>query len=105
MPRRVTIVKVPAGTPCPPGFTEGRTTRRGATCYKVEVTAAPAPAGAMFNMAGLAAALDDIAVPMAVDVPDEQVDALLAQLGGLGLGGRRRKTRSGKKAGRRTRRA
>ena len=95
-------MKIAPGSPCPPGFTEGRTTRRGATCYKVEASASPAPAAAIFDMSGLASALDDIAAPVAVDVPDEQVDALLAQLGAMGMG-RRRKTRS-KKAGRKTRR-
>jgi hypothetical protein len=103
MPKKITVVKVPAGTPCPPGFNEGRTTRRGKSCFKVETVAARAPAAAVFDMSGLAAALDEVAAPVEVEVPDEQVDALMAQLGALGMG-RRRKTR-GKKAGRRTRRA
>ena len=103
MPRRVTVVKVGANDPCPAGFTEGRTTRRGKSCYKVEQVAARAPAGAVFDMSALAAALDETPVPVVeVEVPDEQVDALLAQLGAMGMG-RRRKTR-GKKGGRKTRR-
>jgi hypothetical protein len=103
MPKKITVVKVPAGTPCPPGFNEGRTTRRGKSCFKVEAAPARAPSAAVFDLSGLAAALDEVAAPVEVEVPDEQVDALMAQLGALGMG-RRRKTR-GKKAGRRTRRA
>ena len=103
MPRKVTVVKVAPGAACPPGFAEGRTTRRGKSCYKVEQVAARAPAAAVFDLSGLAAALDEVAAPVEVEVPDEQVDALLAQLGALGMG-RRRKTR-GRKGARRTRRA
>ena len=54
-------------------------------------------------MSGLASALDEVAAPVEVEVPDEQIDALLAQMGAMGMG-RRRKTR-GKKGARRTRRA
>lgn len=103
MPKKVTIIKLPAGSPAPPGFTQGRTTRRGATFFKVENTAAAVPASS-FNMSGLADALDEIMAPVAVDVPDDQVDALMAQLGAMGFGGRKRKTRGAKKGGRKTRR-
>ena len=103
MARKVTIVKLPPGAPAPAGFTQGRTTRAGVTYIKVEtVTGAPAaPLPAAFDMSSMAMALDDIAAPVAVEVQDDQVDALLAQLGAMGLGGRRR--RSTKKAGRRHR--
>lgn len=104
MARKVTIVKLPPGAPAPPGFTQGRTTRQGVTYIKVEtVTAAPAaPLPSGFDMSAMAMALDEVAAPVAVEVQDDQVDALLAQLGAMGLGGRRRR-RATKKAGRRHR--
>jgi hypothetical protein len=103
MARKVTIVKLPPGAPAPAGFTQGRTTRQGVTYFKVEqVTAAPvAPLPAAFDLSAMAMALDEVAAPVAVEVQDDQVDALLAKLGAMGLGGRRRARKGTKKAGKR----
>lgn len=106
MPRRVTIVKLPPGAPAPAGFTQGRTTRQGVTYFKVEEAAAPVAPPANIDVRAAAMEIDNIPAPVAVEVADDQVDALLAALGAMGLGGRRRRHRKGgqtKKAGRRHR--
>ena len=64
------VVRVAAGTPCPPGFTEGMSTRRTKLCYKP--TSNPSA-----DVAAVAAALP------APAVPDPSVDDLSGLFGSM----------------------
>jgi hypothetical protein len=96
MSKRVTVLKLQEGSPeaaqaIAKGFQKGRNTRAGTTFVKVEATTAPVAPSQAFDMNSMLSALDGIAAPVAVDLPDAQADQLANLLGGLSVGGRRRK--------------
>lgn len=102
------VVRVAAGTPCPPGFTEGISTRRTKLCFKQ--TANPAA-----DVAAVAAALPPPVVPdagmddlaglfgsMTVNQPAVvELTHLMSMMGMSGQGRRRRNTKKARKTRRR----
>ena len=89
MPKtRVTSIKLPAGTPCPPGFQE-RTTRSGTRCFKIEV-APPAPTPSMDEMMSMFGNMGIQEAPLVVEVEDAQVGDLMNMFGVMGIGGKLR---------------
>ena len=96
------VVRVAAGTPCPPGFTEGLSTRRTKLCFKQ--TSNPAA-----DAAAVAAALPPPAIPDAgmddlsglfgsLTMNQPAVVELTHLMSMMGMSGRGRRRRSTKKA-------
>jgi hypothetical protein len=97
MPFRIEIRKIKDGDEIPMGFvpTGAPATRRGKTYIKKVFIDKKIPArGVGFNMSALTSALDELA-NISMDVNDEDVDGLIAAMGGVSMrGGKKRNTRS-----------
>ncbi len=101
------VVRVAAGTPCPPGFTEGISTRRTKLCFKQTsnpAADASAAAAALPPPSVPDAGMDDLAgIFGSLTMNQPAVVELTHLMSMMGMSGRGRRHRSTKKA-RKTRR-
>jgi hypothetical protein len=106
MKKKYILLKIPAGSPAPPGYTFARTLpRQGLDVYQKEIPQAPAVAPQ--KMADLEAMMAGMGLgPNAAQIIEADDGGLAAALAGLALqGGRKkRKTRRTKRSKRNSRR-
>ena len=101
---KVIVLKVPNGAPAPAGYTYVRSTRTGDIYHKTVQTVTKSDMddlSALFGSMGVVGNTPIAAAgrPAVAIVEDSEVNALMSAFGGLGMGGRRRKsTRKSRKS-------